>query len=555
MPHPTFFFINKTATSTKLTRSGSGETTAIQQFVQKGRKRPRNNKLIVQPFSKTDYQSHALTRKTRGHDVIEQIGLYLEPEYEHLSDEEGSSVIQSDEAHIKKERSPRSTPLYRPVSALADPFRITCVTVDNDMHSLIDYYTTIYHPTLWPNETVALRRGAYVFEEDVHQVVVSALQDNLTMYSLLAASACRLKYVDRLTSVVRSGGENEYMARSLRLVYARIADAMNDPSADPLQLANAIIFLSASEAYRDNFRASRLHLNAIVDLLALHNMSVKDISRKNFQGMMFMSDLFLGCVNLEKCHFSSDMYDPGPAEVLHLSEAELYPVPEELAQMSAGFLAEQSQSDAVMDAISKIKEAYTIKMCLNTSAMSSDRALATTHWITKRCMAIRSDLLSIFSPTREGTSEVTASEHPSVLLDKAVRTALVQFTLLSMNITGRVKTVKIMAVHLQNILQNLYDNQSALSIRHRDSTLFFWLLTIGFSCALDNSSTEAWFADMWVEYVRAHFFLDYANWDIEEKTLLQQIESIQHRFFYHAPVQRTRLESLVSRCCTARSLA
>lgn len=542
----TFFFVNKIATSSTLTSSGANETTAIQKFVQKGRKRPRINKLVIRRPPSNGPVGASGTTSIHTHESDNQSQCESAARAAKTSSKQAHQGITSKLTKISKPED--SLQLCHPVSAKDDPFGTMCMTIDEDVRTLVDYYTTIYHPTLWPNETLALRRGAYVFESDVNQVIVSALQDDLAMYCLLAASMCRMKYVDRLPIVVKPWRENEYMTRAIRLVQDRIERASTEPNSNLLHLASAIIFLSAGEAYRDNYEASRFHLDAIVDLLAVHNMTVMDVPQKNLQGMLLMSDLFLGCVNLERCFFSSHVYDPGPAEILNLSEAELYPLPEELEDISVSSFTDFMQSDEVMASIEKISEAYIIKMCLNTSQMTPERALSTTHWITKRCMAIRADLLSSFLPVRLRLGKTATLPHEcSISLDSAVRLCLIQFTLLAMNITGRVKTVKIMSNHLKEILERLLEHKGAQSNDYSRSAMFFWLLTTGFSCAQANSETEDWFEQKWQECADVHLDIDTVYPGGREQNLLHHIERMLRKLFYRAPVQRPRLQLLLER--------
>ena len=535
---PTFFFVNKTPASCHLTRGEALETTAIQHFVQKGRKRARKAKL-TSAFKACPLPIDAASKPVPSNDGEKDLEI-LQKHCFNAQPEASRSPQQIQRDNVVSITTARTlTPsLSRNVSSATDPFQVTTIPIDDCIRSLINYYTTVYHPTLWPNETIALRRGGYIFENAVNHVVQSSLQDSLAMYCLLTASVSRMRHVDQMPLPgATSSRENQYMSQALHLMQERINQAAEHQGTNLLYLLTSMVFLSAAEAYRDNPSASKTHLKACVSLLDYHKMGVMDVANPNLQGQLLMSDLFIGCVKLEACLFIADEYDPGSLEAVNIQPHELDPLQYELTLMATSLSQNDNISFEVRSLISQICETYSTKRCLNTTTMTPTRAMQTTHWITKRSMAIRNRLLSVFSHSQPEADTTSAEE----LLEKALRIALIQFTLLSMNITGRIKTVKIMSRHLQRVLGPLLRLSTTTN---QEDELFLWLVIIGYSCAQDRTENEEWFAEKCRELIDRCEAPRNPSWD-GEGDILARLEQIQYRYFYHEHVQRPRLRKLI----------
>lgn len=540
---PNFLFVNKNQTSSHLTRGEASEASAIQHFVQKGRKRARKGRLV------SAFKAYPLRVKAANEPAPTNEGkedLKTVQKYQSSTQTEVSRSPQ--EARRDSATSIRTArlsipPPSRNISSATDPFEVTAITIDTSIRSLINYYTTVYHPTLWPNETLALRRGGYIFENAVNHVVQASLQDSLAMYCLLAASVSRVRHVDHLPLPdATSSRETQYTNQALHLMQERINQAAEHPGTNLLYLLTPMVFLSSAEAYREDTKASKTHLEACVSLLEYHNMGVMDVADPNLQGQLLMSDLFIGCVNLEACLFRADDYDPGSVEAIDLQSCELDPLPYELTLMATSLFHNSTISFEVRSLISQIWETYSTRRSLNIATMTSARAMQTTHWITKRSMAIRNRLLSVFSRLEPEADIVSADEW----LEKALRIVLVQFTLLSMNITGRIKTVKIMSRQLQKVLEPLLPARSDIMIEEKQ--LLLWLVVVGYSCAQVGTENEEWFAERCRELMddcgtRRNPGWD-GDWD-DQGDILGHLEQTQNRYFYHAPVQRPRLRKLI----------
>jgi len=540
---PNFLFVNRNQTSAHLTGGKASEASAIQHFVQKGRKRARKGRL-VSAFKADPLPVKAANEPpstNEGKKDLETVQK-CQSSTQTASSRSPQAVRRGSAAFLRMARL-SLPPLCRNIFSAADPFQVTATTIDTSMRSLINYYTTVYHPTSWPNETLALRRGGYIFENAVNHVVQASLQDSLAMYCLLAASVSRMRHVDHLPlPEATSSRESQYMNQALHLMQERINQAAEHPGMDLLYLLTPMVFLSSAEAYRDDTGASKTHLQACVSLLEYHNMTVMDVTDPNLQGQLLMSDLFISCVNVEACLFRADDYDPGSVEAIDLQPCELDPLPYELIMMATSLFHNFTISFEVRSLVSQIWETYSTRRSLNTTTMTSARAIQTTHWITKRSMAIRNRLLSVFSYPETEADIVSADEW----LEKALRIVLVQFTLLSMNITGRIKTVKVMSRQLQRVLEPLLLAGSDSMVEEKE--LLLWLVVVGYSCAQVGTENEDWFAG------RCRGLMDDCgirrnpswdgDWD-DQDDILARLEQIQNRYFYHAPVQKPRLRKLI----------
>ena len=285
------------------------------------------------------------------------------------------------------------------------------------------------------------------------------------------------------------------------------------------QIVLCIMFLGSAEAYRDNLAAAKIHLQTALKLLEPDG--VMAMTDKNLQGQLLMSDLFLACIDMSPC-LCGYAYDPGPASILNLVDEELFPFHK--AGHGVTLLAEDviilpaSLRQMVID----ILESYKINCQLNVSIMNQERAFETTHWVAKRNMSIRARILAI------------PSDQDNRVF--ALKSAIIMWTLLAMNITGRIKTVKMMALKLKTTLEQI---SSSTWLGYQDVNL--WILLVGYCCARDGSTELAWFADQITG--------GNAWWRISEMlsrsdSILLALEAFSRGFLYHPPVQRSRIEAI-----------
>lgn len=576
-----FYFINKSGKSTHLSQSSSTEKAAIQSHVQTGRRRSRRGRSVsfaayardksnkgpentsanasisaskpnssnlgqqVNPPIKFGQEQHPPKPKHQGgtgrlHNQHHPIKLatpntsnarilfvHSRPnssQKDRELEDARRRAHAAREAHRKRRaHSDIPSPTSQAHLSKVDPFDTASVRVDNTVAGLLHYYVHFYHPTIWPNEMAVLRHGLYTFQGAVNHIVRMAIEDKLAMYCLLSASASRLQFIDRLPCPQVTGKEHYYLHNALQLLRSRIDTSVPQASEQLRQLLIFIVFLTSAEAYRDEISAAKTHLRAAVGLLKQKGglMYVQD---ENLRGQLAMSDLYLACVELEPCLFDCD-YDPGPVSALCLQEGELDPLCDDVTGNRWLNRDINILPLNLRVLIEQVIESYSVKARLQTFLMSASRVMEITHWISKRNMAIRHRLLALTTNN---------------LNVHALRVSIIMWTLLTMNVTGRTKTVKVMAPMLRSILAGIPP-----SGWDGNKDIHFWILVVGFSCAVDGSEDSAWFVSQCCRFSSWQRPLGPAkatqNWD---ESLAERLENFQRGFFFDAEVQRVRTKRL-----------
>lgn len=488
------FWINKDATSAGVSNSSREQRSAIQSQVQRGRSRKRKSKNKKPAQSGTEVAIVSVSPAS-------------------------SSTTNPLLMERPKELYDAAT---RAIAAPIDPFDTTAVQIDTTAHGLLRYYIHYYHPAQWPNEPFSRNKGPYSYKASVHRIVNTAVQDQLMMFCLLSAASSRIQHIDRLNFPSIAQKQDGYTSKAIQLMRERVAGGSEG---DMHMLLQCMLFLGMYYVYGDDFEAGRVHLKA--SLALLEGMGgINGMRDRHLLEQILMSDLFLSCVNLEPgvCGWG---YDPGPASVLGLQDSELRKACEEDEMMGSAFLAKSTDlvPQDLRELIEEIVETYQVKTRLQASALSTTRALQTGQWITRRNMAIRARLLH-FETTDDRTH--------------ALRAVLIMWTLLAMNITGRLKTVKIMAAKLRGILRGL----DALEwLGHEDIQL--WILVIGHDCSPERSELAEWYFERIVslEMVQSSILAS----QICGESLSEWLDNFQKRFLYHGLVQQPTMLRLAEK--------
>ncbi|KAF7186629.1 hypothetical protein HII31_12038 [Pseudocercospora fuligena] len=472
------FWINTNSSTEKVGQTTKAQRSIVQSQVQRGRPRKRKSK------SKSPSSASTLPAK----DVDKPKELY--------------------------------DPAVRSMSAEMDPFDTACVPIDMTAKGLLRYYVHRYHPSQWPGLPFAPKIGAYSFKTSVDRILSVSVEDQLMMYSLLTATSSRLQHTDRLCYPNVAKREDQYTQQALQLVRERVNGNANVSGLELSMLLQCITFLTSAESYRGNYSAAAIHLAACLSLLEPHG-GIMQLQDSHVQGQILMGDLFLACVNLEPCLCGCD-YDPGPAFVLDLQPYEL----------SGTCCLEHGTKLLCADAliaghfmqtlVEQILETHYIKTNLNTTYMNPSRVLEIGQWVTMRNMAARNQLL--------GLELADFRMH-------ALRAALVMWTLLAMNYTGRVTTVKVMANKLRAILEETPEIEW---MGHEGTRL--WILLLGYNCSAEGSETLAWFIAKICRVTPRCADIDLFSWS--DSNVVQQLEHFQRSYLYHAPIQHCFTEQI-----------
>lgn len=527
-------WINKNSKSDHLSQSSAGEKTLINRYVQTGRKRKRKSKA---PHAERDAASSE--RHTDSNAEMKASGSATQncvnPSTIVSHAMQGAPAVDPECPALEVMVEPRvsqiawkrrvieasgAQQIRRGVSSAMDPFETGSVRIDTTERSLLHYYVNFYHPTIWPNELAAQRKGLYAFRSAVEHIMCMAWADELAMCSLLSAASSRFRFIDRLPSPPPLEKEYCYLDRALNLLRMRINENTKDEK-KVKELLQHVMFLASAEAYRDNVKAAQIHLKAAVKLLASRG-GIMQVEDQCLQGQLLMTDLYLACINVVPCIFQCD-YDPGPANTLLLEEWEL--TPSENGNIGTALLTKSNMTVPIefKHLIRQIVESYGIKTRLRIDTMSLSRAMETTHWITKRNMAIRNRLLAL------------KAKNTKV---QALKMVLIMWTLLSMNLTGRIKTVKIMAVGLmETMIKSKFADWTG------DEDIRLWILLVGYTCAAENTETCEWFYQQCCEV--GGLLSPLTTFLVKEQSIAETLEKFQCRFLYHAPVQEQRMQDLV----------
>lgn len=500
------FWINKDATSSSVSNSSREQRSAIQSQIQRGRPRKRKSK----------------TRKS-----VPAI------EVSPLSDS-GSSAPIALTPERPKELYEAAT---RGIAAPVDPFDTSSIRIDTTAHGLLRYYIHYYHPAQWPNEPLSRNKGPYSYKASVYRVVHTAVQDQLMMFCLLSAASSRIQHIDRLDFPSVARKQDGYTQNALQLMRERVFETQQQSKPADEQslytLLQCMLFLGMCGVYGDDFEAGKIHLQISLALLDQVG-GVYKLKDRHLQEQIFMSDLFLACVNLKSCACGWE-YDPGAASVLELQNYEMRDLDVEDELMGTALLGDDADMlpTDLKELIAQIIETYQVKNRLQTSTISSTRAVQTGQWITRRNMALRARLLSL-------TLEDDRLH--------ALRVVLIMWTLLSMNITGRLKTVKIMAVKLRIVLLRISPQQwtSLESAR-------LWILLMGYTCSPEGSELSHWYFEQ-IQGVRM------VQMSVLEQLgfsgcLSKWLEEFQKRFLNHDLVQRQVTLELAERLLEAEKLS
>lgn len=522
--HGQFLFINKTGTSLNLSRSLADEKAAIQSHVQTGRKRNRPSKrksatpglLYVLPTGGN--ANSTWMREAEDEAASSAVEQHLEMAF--VSPE----LLSAPAAAIHLSRSMQS-PLAVSLGR-SEPFDASSVPVNKTIHGLLHYYIHYYHPTLWPNEMIMLKHGIYVFHNAVQNILRNAIASPLVMYCLLSASICRLHHIDRLPAAAEPARESLYICKATGLLASHLRDYQL--GGDLLQNLLCVMFLLSAESYRDSLPAAEIHMQAAKHLVEpIGGLSA--LPDESLQNQVAMGDLFLACVHMRPCMFEP-FYDPGPASVLGLQASELLPQPQRLRRMIDSFpLATETVTSDLLCLIKQLAESYSIKCRINAASMPAKRVYTITRWMTTRNMAIRNHLLGL--PLLNRAADI-------------IRVAVIMWSLLVMNVTGRTKTVKLMAPRLQSLVANMNSKGSARTMDWK-----LWILLVGQQCAAKNSEcSDAFTAQISKDYGS---LLAASGPRFETITQLRQLserlQDFQESYFFDEDIQQSRMFVLAQR--------
>ena len=556
---PHFLFVNKDAASESLTRSSTNEQTTINSHVQRGRRhrrsatsasragnrtrrppgqeRPSTSDDLIVPHSQATESpsSSSATSAESKPSQDEDGGQTTLPS--RLSPRNNSADDAASDATAKAKARKQTAPtkvkraLPRPIvndkrimllnppltptsprdisqvtSTSLDPFGHSVVRLDPQVAKLCRYFCENYHPSVW-------HEGSYTYQNTAIDVVQRAMQSEVEMNAMLACMAARMENVD----LVPNQGTDRYMGNALLAVRRKFS------SASKHQLLLIIFHLFAADAYRQNYQAAKIHMQAAKALFESCG-GLEYVPDPSLKELFLIGDGHMSAVLLEPCSLPCE-YDPGPYWDVTPPELQLAP------RQDLGHIAPTLQRlcnegyfpEELVQAIRETAECTWVLHCASQGTPEVSKHAA--KWLQWRHAAVRHRLL--------------AMEYPGSSLD-AVRVGLLMWILISMVILGLKRLGGLIAPKLRTILWCVEEPHHQWTGLVQAKT---WVLMIGAMCSMVASEEERWFVDQlfevgFVEYIRR--FRE-ANPGVDTADVLRKF---QGDFFYYEAHQRFRLERL-----------
>ncbi|KIW97713.1 uncharacterized protein Z519_01297 [Cladophialophora bantiana CBS 173.52] len=557
---PQFLFVNKDAASASLTRSSAAEQTSINSHVQRGRRhrrsatsasragtRARKNagRENVAPsadpvFPDSSPSLPSVKSEAAQDDSSNQMWLpaRLSPPTKFadqttrenpvpkvrarkmaskLQTQDPPAKTTVEEKAVVLLNSPQALTSPRDITQITstslDPFGQSVVKLDPHVARLCRYFCESFHPSVWHAESWASREGSYTYQTTAVEVVRRAMQSEVEMNAMLACMAARIENVD----LVPGQGTDKYMHNALMAVRRRFS------SAPKQQLLLIVFHLYAADAYRQNYQAAKIHMQAAKALFdswgGLHY--VPDPALKE---LFIIGDGHMSAVLLEPCSLPCE-YDPGP--YWDVTPPELRLAPRQNLSRSAPALQRLCVHGYFPgELVQAIQETAECSWVLHHAPLGAPEASKhAARWLQWRHAAVRYRLL--------------AMEYPGSSLD-VVRVGLLMWILTSMVILGLKRLGGLIAPKLRTIFRSVdepYGQWEGLV------QLKTWVLTIGAMCSMVGSDEERWFVEQlfeigFVEHIR-RFQETHPDFDT-----LDVLRNFQEKFFYYDAIQRLRLERL-----------
>jgi len=134
-----------------------------------------------------------------------------------------------------------------------DAFNIACITIDANIHQLLQYYLHICHPTIWYPQPSNLLLATNDLQHDAHFIIRSCLEDKMKMYSMLSNTASQLQCIEDFDTPLRLCF---LMHKAILATQRRFSEHLYVDGSMLLWLFH----LSCAEWYQGNYEAAHAHL-------------------------------------------------------------------------------------------------------------------------------------------------------------------------------------------------------------------------------------------------------------------------------------------------------
>ena len=565
-----FMFINKDARSDSLSHSHKHERIQIHSHVQKGRRYKKTDGGIIYASQLPPLQPGH--RSTPRNDQDEESNEQDAPPRQTLKKVDGvlrrraspalpSSAEQYHDRHdlnidpllwdysqhpLRPSESPKWVPVF-PGTAEDnfDPFSATCVKIDDAVFSLLQYFLRRYHPNIWHLERVVRSDHMYAFRFNAMTILQGCMHDEYNMYALLAHMS---SYMYAIDEVMPSGDWEFYMFKALQASQSYVT------SGSPVtgRMIMNTFSLACAEWYRLHSENAIVHLKAAKSLIdSMGGLKALDAPLLE---LMLTGDAYVAGEQKTKPMWSDADFDNGDGEFLqqmgclhnelssllcqYLSVRSLIALRDSDHPMTAFALTHLQNllSGTVLIASGLLTSAHQriipavlrwviLDLAVVLSVLRSSHVLEGIpspkspegiHWTHVRSMAIRHRLLHL-------ELEDTRSD--------VIRTAIVLWMFLCFTVTGRKRSVKVIAPFLKESLLQIPDEEWE---GHEEVHL--WVLLIGVQCASLGTQEHSWFA------ARVNQTLDEGIRGSEK--IFNTFLGLSERFFYYESAQKFNLRAL-----------
>ncbi|KAJ9610192.1 hypothetical protein H2200_004969 [Cladophialophora chaetospira] len=565
---PQFVFVNKDAKSTSLTRSNADEQTTINSHVQRGRRHRRSATSASRAGNRTrrtserektsisddpfvpdlkeeasdsseslrqmptapgedgvNLQTTLPTRLSPRSEAAKLTGSKKPPAKGNVKKKAtaqrpkraAAAKLADDKKSIVLLNTPQKPATPRDISQVTsrslDPFGQSVVKLDSHVAKLCRYFCESFHPSVWHAESWTSREGSYTHQTTAIEVVRRAMQSEVEMNAMLACMAARIENVD----LIPGQGTDRYMASALMAVRKRFS------SAPKHQLLLIVFHLYAADAYRQNYPAAKIHMQAAKALFDSWG-GLEFIPDPALKELFIIGDGHMSALLLEPCSLPCE-YDPGPYWAVTPSELQLAPQQDlsEIAPTLKRLCREGYLPEELVEAIQETAECTWVLMHAPHGAPAVSKHAA--RWLQFRHTAVRYRLLGL--------------EYPGSSFD-AIRVGLLMWILTAMVILGLKRLGNLIAPKLRVILWSVEEPRLQWQGLAQLKT---WILTIGAMCSMVGTEEERWFIDQLFEIG----FVEYVQRIRETRPDMDTVDvlrTFQANFFYFEAAQRPRLERL-----------
>ena len=398
---------------------------------------------------------------------------------------------------------------------MVDPFLVSRIQVDSEVHRLMQYFLREAHPNTWHMQTRLSLKYRTGVRRTAEAILQTCFDSDVNLYTMLSSMASRLRYLEHYDLQPDS---TPYVSKAIIAVQQHIAGVSTEAYDE--RLIFNMFYLGTAEFYRWNVEASLVHLKAIKALVdrmgglrALHSSLVE---------MLAIGDGYIAAETLQKPLFDPVDFDIIDEEVYRrLSMMKIEALLDGTSDIAVGLLS-RDVGELVPPSLSCL--VVDMAVCLSVlrdhtdGTPEEDDLTEALHWLHVRNLAIRHRLL-LFD-----TSD--ARIH-------ALRTALLMWNLVVFTKSGKQRSAGVMAKKLKEQLVSMDEDAWP-----EYQQILAWVLVVGGTSSKRGEDVRAWFVDR-----LASMSLMFERRGDLDRTTAVMLE-LSEKFLHYHTIQATMLSRL-----------